>query len=65
MVEEETAKVAPQLMRFLRNRDLCEIPRELIYKLESGDLGCFRVKFLGNYLLGAVSGKRYSEIGVW
>lgn len=60
--EDEKPKISNELLKFLRNKEICEIPKQLIYKLESDQKGCFRVKFLGNYLFAAVSNRKYTTI---
>lgn len=41
------------------------MPKQLIYKLESERLGCFRLKFVGNFLLAACSRKKMTVIKVF
>lgn len=42
-------KLSQELLKFYRNRELCEVPRQLIYKLESEVRGCYRLKSLLPY----------------
>jgi hypothetical protein len=41
------------------------MPKQLIYKLESEQLGCYRLKFIGNYLFAACSQKKNTIIKVF
>ena len=65
VANEEKPKQNKDLYKFYRNREICEVPRQLIYKLDSEQLGCFRLKFVGNYLLAAVSRKKHSTLKVF
>ena len=53
------------MMKFQRNNNRCEVPKELIYKLESGKLGCYRLKFIGKRLFAACSSKKKTSIKVY
>lgn len=50
------------MLKFYRNRELCEVPKQLIYKLESEQRGCYRLRFIGNYLFAACTARNYTLI---
>ncbi len=41
------------------------MPKSLIYKFESERMGCYRVKFVGNFLFAACSTAKYTCIKVF
>lgn len=65
VVEDEENKINENLLRFYRNRGICEVPKEIVYKLESEKLGCYRTLFVDNYLFAACSSKKHTGIKVY
>ena len=65
IIDNEENKINEHLLKFYRNRGICEIPKEIVYKLESEKLGCYRTIFINNYLFAACSSKKHTNIKVY